>query len=93
MRWPQWLRLGARRSYDDRVGGPDVERWSAVDADTELNWRTALSDFNERVWPLFREQGISKDAALQVWILTRIENAVDHIERHVCDASCEDEAG
>lgn len=90
MIWPRWIQrlMGARRgSYDDRLGGDERDHWATVTAETEVNWREALSDFNERVWPIFREHGYTKDGALQVWMISRIENTVDHIAVHVCEAS------
>lgn len=49
-------------------------------ASTETHWRQFLSEFNERVWPVFKEHGISKDAALLTFISADIHDSVMGLE-------------
>jgi hypothetical protein len=44
------------------------------DAEAEISWRAYVGDFNDRVWPLFKELGYTKDTALMVWLLNKNYN-------------------
>lgn len=62
-------------SDNEDDGSDDIVR---LTAQTEFRWRNFLSDFNEKVWPLFREYGFSKDAALAAWMMAKLnDNIVD----------------
>lgn len=44
------------------------------DAESELSWRIYLADFNNKVWPAFRELGYSKDTTLLAWLINKQYN-------------------
>lgn len=42
----------------------------------EVSHRDYLSEFDEKVWPVLKERGYTKDTALLYWMLNRIDVAV-----------------
>lgn len=45
----------------------------------EIHWTKALNEFEESIWPIFERKGYSKDTALTVWWLNRIDIGVDNL--------------
>lgn len=43
-------------------------------------WVEYLEAFREQVYPIFENQGVSFEVALQVWWLNRIDNSVAELE-------------
>jgi hypothetical protein len=46
------------------------------DEDAEREWRGYLSHFRDNVYPMFRDFGVSFDAALTCWFVNRLRNAI-----------------
>lgn len=46
----------------------------------ERSWRDFFSDFKEKVYPMFKEQGISYADAIIIWEISRLTNAVTNRE-------------
>lgn len=46
---------------------------------TEEGWIEYLGDFNEQVLPIFLKLGFSKDTALQVWFMNKVNNSLNEI--------------
>lgn len=57
------------------------------DAEAEISWRSYIGDFNENVWPFFREMGYTKDTALLAWMLNKQYNLtcelIDTVEHNL----------
>lgn len=45
-------------------------------AETEAHWREFFSRFNNKVYPLFKENGISKDTALLAYMIGDTHDAI-----------------
>lgn len=58
----------------------DDDNLVCMPASTEVHWRQFLSEFNERVWPVFKEHGISKDAALLCFLSADIHDGIMGLE-------------
>lgn len=50
-----------------------------VDQQTIDSWREVLLDFEDVYHPVFRRRGISRDAALLVWQINKLKNAVHDV--------------
>lgn len=51
----------------------------------EVYWREFLTQFEEQIYPIFKNKGYSLGEALIVWQLNKAFNTLDHIEEHLCD--------
>ena len=54
-----------------------MEREPLLSEADEVEWRGFLSQFREEIFPMFKEHGISFEAALMLWMSNKIVNAVD----------------
>lgn len=58
----------------------EIERGGIdVTEENEISWINSLSDFDEKVWPLFEKHGYTKDAAHLMWFLNRVVNKLDEV--------------
>jgi hypothetical protein len=48
---------------------------------TEIAHRNYLSEFNEKVWPIYQRYGFSRDAALLSWNLDKMRERLEGIEQ------------
>lgn len=44
--------------------------------ETEGEWRTYLRHFKDNIYPMFQQFNVSFDAALTVWFVNRLRNAI-----------------
>ena len=51
-----------------------------LDQETIESWREVLLDFEDAYQSVFRRRGISRDAALLVWQINKMKNAVHDVE-------------
>ncbi len=51
-----------------------------LDQETLDSWREVLLDFEDVYQPVFRRRGISRDAALLVWQINKMKNAIHDVE-------------
>lgn len=57
---------------------------------TEIAHRNYLSEFNEKVLPIYAHYGFSKDTALLAWMLCKIENRLDDVVDAIRDDATDD---
>lgn len=57
-------------SEDDPIGFTE---------EIERSWRIYLAAFKQDVFPMFEEYNMSFDAALNVWELNRMKNAINNL--------------
>lgn len=55
---------------------PARERIDLIDEDTLEGWRDFLTDFEEKVLPVFASHGYLRDTALLAWQLNLVKNEV-----------------
>jgi hypothetical protein len=49
--------------------------------DVEINHRNYLTEWDEKVWPIFKNRGISKEGALTYWMLNKAISELAAITR------------
>jgi hypothetical protein len=50
-----------------------------VDEHVEITWINYLGDFEKEVWPTFQRMGYTKDTALIVWLINKVNNNIDNV--------------
>lgn len=60
---------------------PIEEREAAIDLSEKYEeaWIVYLTEFDEKIWPIFKRHGYTKDAALLMWRMQAIYDAVDEM--------------
>lgn len=51
----------------------------AITEKAEVHWTRALNEFDESIWPVFQRMGYTKDTALIVFWLNRVDVGTDNI--------------
>lgn len=42
-----------------------------ISEECEIDWREYLTEWLDKIYPIFKEKGFTQDAALQVWFTNR----------------------
>jgi hypothetical protein len=50
----------------------EYEEQIPLDESCEQDWIRYLTEFEERVWPMFKRRGYTKDAALITWKIHQV---------------------
>lgn len=53
--------------------------------DAESKWRQYFSEFNEEVWPMMKEQGLTKFEAILLWEMNGIKNYIASINERLTE--------
>ena len=72
-------------TWNDEPEEKEPDEFIEMHERTEIYYRTYLSEFDEKVWPIFKHYGYPKSTALMMWSLDKLRCSVESIEEQIID--------